>query len=168
MDMSMSSTNTSWQSRARALGTCLITSLLVGCGGPAERPQSKAQVGEILVRQEGTTVRLAHAFRTAEPNALVDGVVRVEAEGGQQLLEVNAVCSMPNTPNWPSYDNLFGRPIQRVQEAKGATGTTRWQVLFHYDGRVETRMGESPGPWLARLRDNLCRRGDFDDRPTKR
>jgi hypothetical protein len=113
-------------------------------------------------------VRLAHAFRTAEPNALVDGVVRVEAKGDQQLLEVNAVCSMPNTPNWPSYDNLFGRPIHRVQEAKGATGTTRWQVLFHYDGRVETRMGGSPGPWLARLRDNLCRRGDFDDRPTKR
>lgn len=168
MDMSMSSDNTSWQSHARALSACLIASLLVGCGGPAEQPQSKAQVGDILVRKDGTTVRLEHAFRTAVPNALLDGVVRVEAKDGQQLLEVNGVCSMPNTPNWPNYDNLFGRPIQRVQEAKGATGTTRWQVLFHFDGRVEPRMGNSPGPWLVRLRDNLCRRGAFDDRQTKR
>jgi hypothetical protein len=164
----MSTDNIIRQPHGRALSACLIASLLVGCGGPAERPQSRAQVGDLLVRQDGTTVSLEHAFRTAVPNALLDGAVRVESKGGQQLLEVNAVCSMPNTADWPSYDNLFGRPIQRVQEAKGATGTTRWQVLFHFDGRVEPRMGNSPGPWLARLRDNLCRRGDFDDRQTKR
>ena len=87
---------------------------------------------------------------------------------GQQLLELNAVCSMPQSPGWPAYDNLYGRAIQRGEEAKGTTGTTSWQVLFHFDGRQEARMGSSPGPWLARLRDNLCRRGDFDDRPGKR
>lgn len=149
-------------------GACLIAALLVGCGKSTETPQSRAQVGEVLVNVGGTVVRLEHAFRAAIPNALLDGAVRVEDKGGQRLLEVNAVCSLPKTPGWPNYDNLFGRPIERVDEAKGPTGTTRWQVLFHFDGRVESRMGSTPGPWLARLRDNLCRRGDFDDRQPKR
>lgn len=168
LEMSMSCFKTRRQPRLGAWGACLIGSLLVACGSSPETPQSRAQVDDILVKTQASSVQLKHSFRTAVPNALLDGVVRVQEKGGQRLLEVNAVCSMPNTPGWPSYDNLFGRPIQRVEEAKGPTGTTRWQVLFHFNGRVETRMGTSPGPWLARLRDNLCRRGDFDDRQTKR
>lgn len=166
--MGMGSFKTGPQPRLGACRACLVAALLVGCGTSAEQPQSRAKVGEILVNSQGHVVRLEHAFRTAEPNALLDGVVRVEGKVGQRLLEINAVCSMPNIPGWPRYDNLFGRPIQRVEDAKGATGTTQWQTLFHFDGRVESRMGTTPGPWLARLRDNLCRRGDFDDRPIKR
>ena len=151
-----------------ALATCLAATALAGCGGSTETPQSQAKVGNILVRAEDTDVRLEHTFRPAEPNALLDGAVRVRSKEGEKLLELNAVCSLPQTPGWPAYDNLYGRAIQRGEEAKGTTGTTSWQVLFHFDGRQEERMGTSPGPWLARLRDNLCRRGDFDDRPRKR
>jgi hypothetical protein len=150
------------------LGAGLATAALAGCGGAGETPQSRARVGDTLVRAEGVAVALEHSFRPAEPNALLDGAVRVRSKEGQQLLELNAVCSMPQAPGWPAYDNLYGRAIQRGEEAKGTTGTTSWQVLFHFDGRQEARMGSSPGPWLARLRDNLCRRGDFDDRPGKR
>ena len=151
-----------------ALATCLAATALAGCGGSTETPQSRAKVGDTLVRAEDTDVRLEHTFRPAEPNALLDGAVRVRSKEGEKLLELNAVCSLPQTPGWPAYDNLYGRAIQRGEEAKGTTGTTSWQVLFHFDGRQEERMGTSPGPWLARLRDNLCRRGDFDDRPRKR
>jgi hypothetical protein len=138
-----------------------------GCGSGGETPLSRARVGDVLIRREGTTVQLAHAFRVAEPNALLDGAVRVRTPEGERLQELNAVCSLPDSPGWPAYDNLFGRPIRAVEQAKGATGTTSWQVLFPFKGGEEVRMGRSPGPWLARLRDNLCRRGDFDDRPAK-
>jgi hypothetical protein len=37
-------------------------------------------------------------------------------------------------------------------------------VLFHFDGRVEARKAAADQAWLSRLRDNLCRRGSFDDR----
>jgi hypothetical protein len=151
-----------------SLGACLAAAALAGCAGLRETPQSRAKVGDTLVRNKGTEVLLEHPFRTAEPNALLDGAVRLRGQGGEKLLEVNAVCSLPQQPGWPAYDNLFGRAIQRGEQAKGTTGTTSWQVLFHFDGRQEARMGSSPGPWLSRLRDNLCRRGDFDDRPSKR
>lgn len=151
-----------------ALGTFLAATVLTGCAGTSETPQSRAKVEDTLVRTEGTDVRLEHAFRPAEPNALLDGAVRVRTKEGEKLQEVNAVCSLPQSPGWQPYDNLYGRAIQRGEEAKGTTGTTSWQVLFHFDGRQVERMGKSPGPWLARLRDNLCRRGDFDDRPRER
>ena len=157
-----------WASQGVALAAALAGTVLASCGGAGETPQSRAKVGDTLVRMEGTDVRLEHAFRPAEPNALLDGAVRVHTREGEQLLEINAVCSMPQAPGWPTYDNLYGRAIQRGEQAKGTTGTTNWQVLFHFEGRQEARMGSSPGPWLERLRDNLCRRGDFDDRPTKR
>ena len=156
------------QRRMGPRGAWLLALVLAGCGGPGETPQSRAKVGDVLVRAEGSEVRLEHAFRPAEPNALLDGAVRLRTKQGEQLLELNAVCSLPKEPGWPPYDNLYGRAIRRGEEAKGTTGTTSWQVLFHFDGRQEARMGANPGPWLARLRDNLCRRGDFDDRPAKR
>ncbi|MFM7265936.1 MAG: hypothetical protein ACKOZW_10180 [Cyanobium sp.] len=157
-----------WGGQGGTLVAALAATVLASCSGTGETPQSRAKVGDTLVRAGGVEVRLEHSFRPAEPNALLDGAVRVRSTEGQQLLELNAVCSMPQAPGWPTYDNLYGRAIQRGEEAKGTTGTTSWQVLFHFDGRQEARMGTSPGPWLARLRDNLCRRGAFDDRPGKR
>lgn len=146
----------------------LLSAALGACGGARETALKNAAVGDTLVRAGDTTVLLAHTFRPAEPNALLDGAVRVRDGGSGRLLEVNAVCSLPNSPGWPAYDNLYGREIERPADAKGSSGSTTWQVLFHFEGRQEARMGSSPGPWLARLRDNLCRRGDFDDRPGKR
>ena len=152
-----------------AIGLSLLLAMGAGgCAGRSETPLSQAKPGDVLTRREGATVQLARTFRQAEPNALLDGAVRVRQEGGgEHLLEVNAVCSLPGTPGWPAYDNIYGRPISTVDQAKGTTGTTEWQVLFPFAGGEEVRMGRNPGPWLTRLRDNLCRRGDFDDRPAK-
>jgi hypothetical protein len=72
---------------------------------------------------------------------------------------------MPDLPNWPSYDNLYGKALGSAEESKGKRGNTQWQVLYHFNSPQEVKMGSNPGPWTSRLRDNLCRRGDFDDRP---
>jgi hypothetical protein len=156
----------SWCGLVAVVG--LLSTALGACGSARETALKNAAVGDTLVRAGDTTVMLAHAFRPGEPNALLDGAVRVRDGAGERLLEVNAVCSLPNNPGWPAYDNLYGREIERPADAKGSSGITTWQVLFHFAGRQEARMGSSPGPWVARLRDNLCRRGDFDDRPGKR
>lgn len=134
-------------------------------GGAAETPQAKAKPGDLLVREADVSVTLVKPFRQGEPNGLFDGVVSVARSGGPVLMEINAICSLPGEPGWPPYDNLYGRPIRRVEDAAGRTGETKWQVLFNYSGRQDVRMGQKPGPWVDRLRDNLCRRGRFDDRP---
>jgi hypothetical protein len=141
---------------------------LVACQRmPTETPQAKAKPGDVLVRSGEVVVTLVKPFRQGEPNGLFDGVVTLGSREGSAsgLLEINAICSLPAEPGWPNYDNLYGRPIRRVEEAKGASGETQWQVLYNYSGRQDVRMGQKPGPWLYRLRENLCRRGSFDDRP---
>jgi hypothetical protein len=136
---------------------------------PRETPQAKAQPGDVLVRSGKTTVTLVKAFRQGEPNGLFDGVVRVKGEGNGQplLMEINAICSLPGEPGWPPYDNVYGRTVDQAEEAEGRSGDTKWQVLYNFSGVRQVRMGQNPGPWTDRLRDNLCRRADFDDRPKK-
>jgi hypothetical protein len=153
--------------RARGLGIGLASALAAaaaGCGAARETPQATARQGDLLVRADETRVHLAAPFRPAVPNSLQDGVVRIETAAGSRLMEVNAVCSMPGLPDWPPYDNLYGRGISQVDDAKGLSGRTEWQVLYPFQGEPQVRMGVAPGAWVARLRDNLCRRGDFDDR----
>jgi hypothetical protein len=151
----------------------LVVTLALSLGacqwGPKETPQAKARPGDLLVRSGGVAVTLVKPFRQGEPNGLFDGVVRLTPSTGgtPALMEINAVCSLPGEPGWPSYDNLYGRPLRRVEEARGRTGDTQWQVLYNYSGRQDVRMGQKPGPWVDRLRENLCRRGEFDDRPRK-
>jgi hypothetical protein len=137
---------------------------------PMETPQSKAKPGDVLVRAGGVVVTLVKPFRQGEPNGLFDGVVSLSSRAAStpSLMEINAVCSVPGEPGWPSYDNLYGRSIRRVEEAAGASGDTQWQVLYNFSNRRNVRMGQKkPGPWVDRLRENLCRRGSFDDRPQK-
>lgn len=141
---------------------------LVACAGSGERPIQKAQVGDRLVSAGPTRVHLARPFRPGVPNGLYGGVVRLEGPppaGGGQLHQVTAICSIQGLPGWPSYDNLYGDPIRSPGERPAAPTAQRWQVLFHFDGRLEQRGAPMQGAWLSRLRDNLCRRGDFDDRP---
>jgi len=151
----------------------LALSLSLGLGGcqlaPVETPQAKAKPGDVLVRTGDGVVTLVKPFRQGEPNGLFDGVVRWSAPGGgsSQLMEINAICSLPGEPGWPSYDNLYGRPVRRVEEAKGRSGDTQWQILYNFSGSQDVRMGQKPGAWADRLRENLCRRGSFDDRPRK-
>ncbi|MEB3266179.1 MAG: hypothetical protein VKN13_06135 [Cyanobacteriota bacterium] len=153
----------------RCGGLVIASALALGatvtaCGTQMETPQATARPGQVLVRVAQERVLLVAPFRAAVPNSLLDGVVRVEGPAGQRLVEVNAVCSMPDLPGWPDYDNLYGRTIRQVTEAKGPSGRTEWQVLFPFRGQPQVRSGSTPGPWVARLRDNLCRRGEFDDR----
>jgi hypothetical protein len=158
----------------RRHGLLVVTlGLSLGLGAcqrvPSETPQAKAKPGDVLVRADGVSVTLVKPFRQGEPNGLFDGVVGLAAETGGTpvLMEINAVCSLPGEPGWPSYDNLYGRPIRRVEDATGRTGDTKWQILYNYSGPQDVRMGQKPGPWVDRLRENLCRRGRFDDRPHK-
>jgi len=143
---------------------------LSGCQPtPKETAQARAKVGDILVMAEGTTVALAKPFRQGEPNGLFDGVISVKKAGQQttDLLEVNAICSVPGEAGWPPYDNLYGKAITRAEQAKGRSGDTQWQILYYFSGKQDARMGQKPGPWIDRLHDNLCRHGDFDDRPKR-
>lgn len=149
----------------------LLGSALTACGlTPKETPQAKAKPGDVLVRAGGVTATLVKPFRAGEPNGLFDGVIRVTGKGerAESLMEINAVCSMPNQPGWPDYDNLYGRTIGSAEEAAGRSGDTQWQVLYKFSGGADERMGQKPGPWADRLRDNLCRRGSFDDRPKRK
>ncbi|MEB3300555.1 MAG: hypothetical protein VKN56_01155 [Cyanobacteriota bacterium] len=148
----------------------LLGGTLAGCQWlPRETPQATAKPGDALVRVGKTVVTLVKPFRQGEPNGLFDGVIRVTTEGNNQpvLMEINAICSLPNEPGWPSYDNLYGRILSRAEEAVGRSGDTQWQVLYNFSGIQDVRMGQKPGSWTDRLRNNLCRREDFDDRPKK-
>jgi hypothetical protein len=141
--------------------------LLTACDGGSETPVSRARPGDTLIRHGRERVVLERPFRPGQPNGLYKGIVTVRGgEGGVRRLEVNGVCSMPGlqAEGWPAYDNLYGR---KLAASGGEAGQERWQVLFHYDGRVEVQQAAAEQAWLTELRDNLCRRGRFDDRKLK-
>ena len=145
-----------------------LVGVLAGCGYTHdEKPLSTAKPGDIVVVVGPQRLELVQPFKPGEPNGLYHGIVRLQrgANGKPQLHEVNAVCSMPDLPNWPNYDNLYGKALGSAEESKAKRGNTQWQILYHFNSPEEVKMGSNPGPWTSRLRDNLCRRGDFDDRP---
>lgn len=140
-------------------------------GGRGETAVATAKPGDTLVRSGKQQVVLERAFRPGQPNGLYKGIVKVRGpEGEERRLEVNGVCSMPGlqSEGWPAYDNLYGRRLAASGgspgSAAGGTDGERFQVLFHFDGRVEAGKAAAEQAWLSRLRDNLCRRGSFDDR----
>lgn len=146
----------------------LLALALTACGREQEVAIRNARVGDPLVRLQATRVELVRPFRPGVPNGLYGGVVRVkepDGDRGGSLHEVNVVCSIAGEPGWPSYDNLYGEPIGDAGKAVQRPSPSRWQILYHYDGRIEANGKLVPRPWAARLKDNLCRRGDFDDRP---
>jgi len=148
-----------------------LVGVLAGCGNAhGEKPLSTAKPGDIVVAMGPQRLELVQPFKPGEPNGLYQGIVRLQrgTNGKPQLHEVNAVCSMPDLPNWPNYDNLYGKPLGSVEESKAQRGNTQWQILYHFNSAQEVKMGSNPGPWTSRLRDNLCRRGDFDDRPKRK
>jgi hypothetical protein len=146
-----------------------LVGLLAGCGH-GEKPLSTAKPGDTLVVVGPERLELVQPFQPGEPNGLYHGIVRLQGgtNGKPQLYEVSAVCSMPDLPNWPNYDNLYGKTLGSVEESKAQRGNTQWQILYHFNSPQEVKMGSNPGPWTARLRDNLCRRGDFADRPNEK
>jgi hypothetical protein len=154
---------------------CIAVAVLAGCGPQTEKAAHLAEPGDLLVRtSSGKEIRLVESFRAGQPNGLYGGVVDVidKAEGagaGSERLNANAVCSLEDVPGWPQYDNLYGS-VQAGLDEDG-TEQSRWQVLLHFDGRIEETkargLNSSPQEWAQRLRDNLCRKGDFDDRPSR-
>ena len=140
---------------------------LSACSAPGETPLQTAEIGDLLVRAGTTTVTLAKAFVPGVPNGLYKGVVRVQIDGqpasSARLYQVNAVCSLENESNWPSYDNLYGNELKNLAEAGKFSTVTRWQILYHFDGGVKSTGVLARQPWTDRLKDNLCRRGTFND-----
>ncbi len=153
--------------RSRLSAPFLALLLLAACDGGSETPVSRARPGDTLVRSGRERVVLERPFRPGQPNGLYKGIVTVSGgERGVRRLEVNGVCSMPGlqAEGWPAYDNLYGR---KLSATGGQAGQERWQVLFHFNGRVEAQQAAGEQAWLSELRDNLCRRGRFDDRKLK-
>lgn len=148
--------------RLGALG--LLALLLPACGGPRETKGQGARAGDLLVKAGDTRVELIAPFQPGVANGLYKGVVKVSQPGAEsRLYRVNAVCSLKGEPGWPTYDNLFGDPLSDAGKLPQGASPQRWQVFYHFDGRVESNHKLTIQPWMARLKDNLCRRGDFDD-----
>ena len=143
----------------------LFTLLLPACGDSGETAVKTAKAGDLLVKSGQTRVELVTPFEPGVANGLYKGVIRVSQPDGQdRLYRMNAVCSMKNEPGWPAYDNLFADPVADTKQAEApGASPQRWQIFYHFDGRVEPNRNVKPEPWMVRLKDNLCRRGDFDD-----
>ena len=140
---------------------------LVGCANtPREIAIQNAKAGDLLVEAGGSRVELVRPFQTGIANGQYKGVVKVSSASdgsGAQLHEMNAVCSIKGEPGWPTYDNIYGNPIRDLNTETTFSAKERWQILYHFDGRVEKTGTLKPDGWASRLKDNLCRKGDFND-----
>jgi hypothetical protein len=140
---------------------------LAGCTAtPKEVAIQDAKPGDLLVEVDGSRVELLRAFKPGIANGLHKGVVKVTSGGDDakgQMYEVTAICSVKGEPGWQTYDNVFGDPISDLNAKRTFPVKNRWQYLFHFDGRTEKVGTLEPSGWVARLKDNLCRKGDFDD-----
>ena len=146
------------------LGTA-VALLCQGCNGtPTETRLHEAKPGDTLVIDGATTITLTKAFRPGTPNGLFDGGVSASSAGLDAIrAEVNAVCSMPDLPNWPDYDNIYGRWLESGEAPGAEGGDTDWQLLIYFDGTTQNKGGEEAPPWAQRLAQNACRKGDFSD-----
>ena len=123
-----------------------------------------AKPGDTLIIGESVSIVLTHKFKGGASNGLYDGGVDIQEDGKSlRKAEINAVCSLPDLPNWPEYDNIYGRwlPDQEKPGVKG--GKTDWQLLIYFNG-LDRDIGIEKSPkWAKRLAQNLCRKGDFKD-----
>jgi hypothetical protein len=140
---------------------------LAGCGSaPKEVAIQDAKPGDLLVEAGGTRVELVRAFKPGIANGLHKGVVKITSAAGDakgQLYETTAICSVKGEPGWQSYDNIYGDPISDLNAKRTFAVKDRWQFLYHFDGRTEQIGKLDSSGWVSRLKDNLCRKGDFDD-----
>ena len=138
---------------------------ITSCSAKKETKIANAKPGDTLTIVGDTSVILDSPFKPGQPNGLFDGGVKVNSNGRQsRLAEVNVVCSMPNLPNWPEYDNIYGRWLEDGEQAGNKGGDTDWQLLSYFDGKNINNGKETAPRWARRLVQNLCRKGDFQDR----
>ena len=151
--------------RGLSLSLGLGMTVLLGCTTATPEVRShKAKPGDALVVVDDITIEMTHPFKPGEPNGLFDGGVRVKSStGNKQIIEINAICSMPNLPDWPQYDNIYGRRLAEGEQPGIDGGATDWQLLIHFDAEPENKGRETAPRWAQRLADNLCRKGDFRD-----
>ncbi len=140
---------------------------LAGCSANTKEVAIKnAKPGDLLVKADGSRVELVKVFTPGIANGLHKGVVKITSDAGdskEKMYEVTAICSIKGVPGWPAYDNIYGDPISDLNAKRPLSFKNRWQFLFHFDGRTEQTGTLDPSGWVSRLKDNLCRKGDFKD-----
>ena len=138
---------------------------ITSCSANKETKISNAQPGDTLAIVGDASVILDSPFKPGQPNGLFDGGIKVNSKGkSTRFAEVNVVCSMPDLPNWPEYDNIYGRWLEDGEQPGEKGGDTDWQLLSYFDGKNVDKGQETAPPWARRLVQNLCRKGDFQDR----
>jgi hypothetical protein len=146
----------------------LLGASIAACSSPPrEIAIQNANAGDLLVETGQSRVELVKPFAPGIANGQFKGVVKVTSKTGSpppQLYEVSAVCSIKGEPDWPAYDNLYGNPISSIKKAGSYSEKSRWQILYHFDGRIEKKGNLESDAWASRLKDNLCRKGSFDNR----
>ena len=151
--------------RTALLIIALVSLTFHGCKQSSEEVRThQAKEGDLLVRNDNTRIELTKTFKPGEPNGLFDGGVAVITKGEpNRRAEVNAVCSMPDLPNWPQYDNIYGRWLEKGEEPGDKGGETDWQLLSFFNGKTVNKGREKAPAWAGRLSKNLCRKGEFAD-----
>ena len=138
---------------------------ITSCSAKKETKIANAKPGDTLTIVGDTSVILDSPFKPGQPNGLFDGGVKVNSNGRQsRLAEVNVVCSMPNLPNWPEYDNIYGRWLEDGERAGNKGGDTDWQLLVYFNGDQKSTGKEEAPTWALRISQNLCRKSDFRDK----
>ena len=107
---------------------------------------------------------LVSEFKAGQPNGLFDGGVKVVNKNKEtRFAEVNVVCSMSDLPNWPDYDNVYGRWLEADEKPGEHGGVTQWQLLMHFNGKDVNEGNEEAPNWAQRVALNACRKGEFSD-----
>ena len=152
-------------STPRILLGAAVALLCQACTGtPTETRLHEAKPGDALVIDGETTITLTKKFRPGTPNGLFDGGVLVRAPGADERnAEVNAVCSKPDLPYWPEYDNIYGRWLESGEAPGAEGGDTDWQLLIYFDGTTQNKGREEAPTWAQRLAHNACRKEEFSD-----
>ena len=137
---------------------------VTSCSTKKETKISNAQPGDTLAIVGDASVILDSPFKPGQPNGLFDGGIKVDSKGqATRFAEVNVVCSMPDLPNWPEYNNIYGRWLEDDEIAGEKGGETDWQLLVYFNGNKKSTGKEEVPLWALRVSQNLCRKSDFRD-----
>ena len=148
----------------QSLAGITISINIISCSSSKEIRVSDAKSGDTLVVVGDERIVLVEKFKPGQPNGLFDGSVKIISKNKpERLTEVNAICSMPDLPNWPEYDNIYGRWLEPGEAAGIEGGDTDWQLLIYFDGSEQNKGSEPAPAWAQHLAQNACRKGEFQD-----
>ena len=137
---------------------------IISCSSNKEIRVSDAKPGDTLVIVGDERIVLVERFKPGQPNGLFDGSVKIISKNKpERFTEVNAICSMPDLPNWPEYDNIYGRWLEEDETPGSEGGDTDWQLLIYFNGTTQNKGRQEAPTWAQRLAKNACRKEDFRD-----